>query len=468
MSNLLASLRSSANALDAVVQATGVTQNNIANAGTAGYAKQRVSLQARPFDPDNGLAGGVQFGPLQSARDQYVERSVRTQNAKTTHSETRSTTLTRLEQVLRLSSGDSVPAALNKFYAAVSAWAVAPDDPATRDNVLTAGGGVAMAFHGITQELDTIVAENGTELQSVVDRVNRLAEQIREYNVAIRRGFAGDAGVDAGIHATLDELSADIDVQAVRQDDGTFTLLLDGQHPLVMGEDQYDLKLSFEIPAGVPRPGSTPRATIRVGSGPEDRTSVIDGGRLGALLSFRHGALAEVNGDVTQKGEVERLAEKIVERLNHSWPPPGPAFMVAGASPMSIARTLQMNPALSAAMLDALDPGPPPVANGKALQMAKLANPGSDEDKLDGLSFSSFFGKIASNVGTQLNDANFDRQSQTHLMAQAQAFRDQISSVSLDEEALYMLEFQRAYEASARIVTVLDEMLQTAVNIGRG
>ena len=59
MSNLLASLRSSTTSLAAITEAVAIIQNNVTNAGTAGYAKQRVSLQAVEFDAKGGLAGGV-------------------------------------------------------------------------------------------------------------------------------------------------------------------------------------------------------------------------------------------------------------------------------------------------------------------------------------------------------------------------------------------------------------------------
>ena len=57
MSNLLASFRSSTSALDAITEAVAITQNNVSNAGSAGYAKQKVSFAARDFDLRNGLAG---------------------------------------------------------------------------------------------------------------------------------------------------------------------------------------------------------------------------------------------------------------------------------------------------------------------------------------------------------------------------------------------------------------------------
>ena len=62
MSNLLASLASSAGTLEAYGRVLQTAQNNVANASTAGYAKQRLELYALPFDPDGGVTGGVGAG----------------------------------------------------------------------------------------------------------------------------------------------------------------------------------------------------------------------------------------------------------------------------------------------------------------------------------------------------------------------------------------------------------------------
>lgn len=457
MSNLFATLRSSTTALQAITQAVAITQNNVTNAGSAGYAKQRVNMQALAFDPDRGIAGGVENGKLQSTRDQYIERSVRTQAGRAAAADTDTIALTKLEQVMQLSSGDSIPSALNRLYSAFSAWAVAPDDLAVKSDVITAGAGVAASFRKTADKLAEVTTDNGNEIKTVVDRINRLAGRIKEYNEQIRTGSMEDAGVDAGIHNTLEELSQDVNVEATLQPDGTYTLLLAGEHPLVIGTQQYEISADFSAP---------PSAAIVTSKG-DDITASVKDSRLSALLEFRHTTLAEIQGDSTQAGELNRLAQKILDRLNAAWPPPAQPFLVAGASAVSVAHTLSVNPAIAPAMLDAVEPGPPPVANGKALQLAALANPTQNGDKIDGLSFTEFYGQIASKVGSKLNDAKFTAESQTQLSAQVKAFRDQISGVSIDEEALNLMQFQRAYQASARIVAAIDQLLEVAVNLGK-
>src|SRR5215471_16543045 len=79
MSNLLSSLLSSSSSLKAYDQVLEVTQNNVANASTPGFVKQRQALLAMRFDPTLGMDGGVRAGEVESARDEYADQSVRRQ-----------------------------------------------------------------------------------------------------------------------------------------------------------------------------------------------------------------------------------------------------------------------------------------------------------------------------------------------------------------------------------------------------
>jgi flagellar hook-associated protein 1 len=182
MSSLFSTLRSSTSALDAITEAISITQNNVMNAGSAGYARQTVNLQALRFNPATGYGGGVTNGSLQSARDVYVERTVRIQNGRAAAAETSVISLTKLESALPISAGAAVPSALDKLYRAFSAWAVAPDDLASKQNVAAAAEQVSGSFRNTAQMLSDIAADNSAEIQSVVERVNRLAGRIQKFN----------------------------------------------------------------------------------------------------------------------------------------------------------------------------------------------------------------------------------------------------------------------------------------------
>ena len=130
-----------------------------------------------------------------------------------------------------------------------------------------------------------------------------------------------------------------------------------------------------------------------------------------------------------------------------------------------MARTLAVDPTITPDQLSTIDPGPPSVSNGVPLALSQLASPLNDADKIDGVSFTEFYGQIASYAGSQLSDANNNQQVQQSLLAQAKDLRDQYSGVSLDEEATILMQFQRAYQANSRFITILDQLTQDTIDI---
>jgi flagellar hook-associated protein 1 FlgK len=72
---------------------------------------------------------------------------------------------------------------------------------------------------------------------------------------------------------------------------------------------------------------------------------------------------------------------------------------------------------------------------------------------------------MAARVGTALNDATNQLQVQQSTVAQAKDLRQKTSGVSLDEEAMVMIQFQRAYDANSKLITVLDQLTQDAIHI---
>ena len=85
--------------------------------------------------------------------------------------------------------------------------------------------------------------------------------------------------------------------------------------------------------------------------------------------------------------------------------------------------------------------------------------------EIDGFTYSQFYGNMAANVGSQLQNAQSGVEARQSQLAQAQNQRQLSSGVSLNEEALMLVEFQRAYQANSRFITVLDELTQETVDI---
>src|SRR5947209_4696782 len=188
MANLLASLVSSAGTLDAYGRVLETAQNNVANASTPGYAKQRLNLDALPFDPQGGSTGGVRAGKLETARNEYAEQAVRQQSSALGYQQQTVDSLTPLETQFDISGNRGIPAALNKLFQSFSAWATTPNSTATRQTVLDGARGLAEAFQQTAAALGSQATDAQQQIRHTVDQVNQLAGQLANYNQIALQG----------------------------------------------------------------------------------------------------------------------------------------------------------------------------------------------------------------------------------------------------------------------------------------
>jgi flagellar hook-associated protein 1 FlgK len=477
MSSLFAALSSSAGALRAYQTVLDAVQNNVTNSSTPGYARQSVNLAALPFQPSLGLPGGVSAGNLQSARDEFAEQNVRQQFSSLGTLEQKAQSLSDLELNFNVSSDSGIPGAMNALFQNFSSWSVIPDSSASRQAVVDSAQQLALTFQQASANVATSFNGTGQQIQQAVSQINRLAAQLQADNIQRLKGHSQDAGLDAQMHATLEQLSEFGDITTLTQADGSITVLLGGQTPLVIGTHQYDLSVSFSTPAGAPPTvaGGLPPARILDAQG-KDVTAQISQGKLAGLLDMYNNVLPSVGGNAYQQGDLNLLAKSVADRVNQiltsgnisSGPPavPGiPLFTYNAAAPSAIARTMTVNAAMTPDQLAAIDPGPPLVSNGIALRLAALASPQSPADEINGFSYAEFYGNMASGVGRQSQYAQAQLSVQQQTVAQARNLRSQASGVNLDEEAVKMVEFQRAYNATSKVISILDQLTQVTINM---
>lgn len=475
--SLLSSLLSSSGALSVYDRAVTVVQNNVANASTPGYASQSLTLNALPFDPGAGLLGGLCAGDLESSRNQFAEAAVRRQQESLGTASQQSASLGTIESALDLSSTSGIPAALGNLFGSFSAWSVSPASGSSRQAVIDNAQQVVESFHTAASKLEQAGSDTERQIGQTVDQINALGVQLAGYNAQRRTGDRNDPSLDAKMQNALENLSRLTNFTSTAEADGTVTVLAGGQTPLVIGDHHYTLSDRLAPPANLP-PGTSgvpPTATILDSAG-RDVTAQFTGGQVGALLDMHNRVLASFLGDGTQPGELNRMAQTFADRVNSiltagnisDGPPPqpgAPLFTYDTSNATRVAATLTLDPAIAAGQLAAIDPGPPYASNGTALKLAALANPQNAADEIDNSSYVEFYGTLAAGVGRELSHANDQQDVQKQLVAQAQSLRQQISGVSLDEQALRLIEFQRAYQANAKLVTVLSDMTLTAVNL---
>ena len=472
MSNLLTSLATAGHALDVYQQALDVVQNNITNSTTPGYATQSLNLASQPFDVASGLAGGVAAQGLDSARDEYADEEVRRQLQFLGKYETQTSGVTSIENLFDVTGNSGIPADLNNLYSSFYAWAASPDSTSARQMVIANAGKLASDVHSLAGSLAKVSGSVESQIGSTVTQINQLASTIQEYNVQRQRQGSSDPGSDANMHASLEQLSELVDISVVNQPDGTVTVLTNGGSPLVVGTSQYSISSGQAVPSGAANLQSPPSSQILDSQG-NDITSQIQGGKLGGLLDVHNRVLASLAGDGQQAGSLNQFAKAFADTVNGilqsgtvstdlGAAQGAPLFVYDHSDATAAAGSFAVNPGLTPGQLapvDALGN-----ANGNANQLASLAG-STSAGGVNGVTFGDFFSGIASFVGMESSTASTNQTSQESVVSQTKSLRDQASGVSLDQQAVLLLQFQKAYEATARLLSTLNSITETTINL---
>lgn len=430
-----------------------VVQNNVTNSSTPGYARQQMDLVALPFQPELSLAGGVQGGLLSTTRSGFSERAVWKQSQSFGRVSQLSTSLAQVEPVFDITGESGIAGTLGQFYAAFSQLGVTPNDVTARENVLGKAGDVARSFRFGAELLTQVQQNTSREARSVVAEINRIGNDIRDLNEKIRRDYRTqrDAGINARLYAALEELSELIDFNAIPGSDGSMTVLLGGQVPLVIGDKTFEISVA----------PSNQTVDILDYQG-TNVGSRISGGKLGGLMESANTNIPSYMADLNQ------LAQTFADRVNtvlaggldlNGQPPAVDLFTydaVAGA-----ALTLNVT-SITPEQIAAAEAGSPG-GNGNALTLAGL----STSQEIAGFTFTEFYGKVSADVGRDLAAAREDERTQALVLSQMRALRDEVSGVNLDLEAAQLVEYQRGYQAAGQMISVIHEMTDEVFRILR-
>lgn len=469
MGSLFSALSSAASALEAFQQSIDVTQNNVTNANSPGYAKQVPLLESVNFQSGNGLSGGV-VEQTQDQRNQFADTAVREQLSLLGTYQQLQTSLAPLQNVFDVSSSSAIPSALNQLFQSFSQWSTQPSNAVYQSAVISAAQQTAGAFQQAAAQLASIRGGVDQELQSTVGQINQDAAKIQSYNVEVSRQGSSDPGSRAQLEATLEDLSNLANVLVISGIGGTVTVLLGGQTPLVIGDQVNALQVQADSSNALNGP---PNQSI-VDSQGTDVTSQITSGSLSGLLTARNDVIPSLAGGGQQVGGLNTLAQGLADAVNNllaqgstsTTPPfqPGaPLFTYNAGSPAGVAASLNANAALTPSELAAAAPGPPFVSNGIALQLAGLDNAANGQ--INGQSFTGYFSNLVSQVGNAVSNAGTGATTQTQLVAQAKSLQQQLSGVDINEEAIRLVQLQSSYQAASKVVTVIDQLTQTLINM---
>jgi flagellar hook-associated protein 1 len=425
------------------------TGHNIANASTKGYSRQEATLVAAPAleIPSGGIAGGsgahigagVDVQSFRRIRDQFIDLQYRGQNTNLGEWAARAGSLERAEGALSEPGENGINQQLTEFWNAWSDLSNANADrtPAAR-NVVEKGITLADAIKQVRAQIDMVKGQTYAEYADLArpaapgdsgGEVAQIAQSIAELNDTIKRYITtGDIPNDLldQRDQLLDDLSSFGQVSVEAQTDGT-------------------INVSFvdKLASGTTYPVVT--GTTASWAGPPAGDAWAPGGRLGGLLDASKPG-GTLDGYLAT---LDTIAGNLVTAVNTAY---NGTFFTAGVpagATIDVSAALQTNPST-------LDAGSG--ASGTtdyALTVAQLRD-GATVDQ----PYRSFVAQVGSNVREAIR-----QESNAQVLTDAVENRRQsISGVSLDEEMSNLVRFQRAYQASARAMSTLDEMLDVLIN----
>jgi flagellar hook-associated protein 1 len=474
VSTLFSLLNTAGQTLNSLERLMSASQNNVANASTPGYARQDGVSVSLAFQSENNLTGGIRAGTPRDSRSLFAEQYVRNQASILGFQRQVAAGLAPLESLFDLTGKTGISGALNQLFQSFSAWSASPASISARQAVLSAAEGVALSFRQSVQHVDETRTSAERNLASAVSQINQLAAKVQEYNKSKLKTPTPDAGQEANLHATLEELAELTNFVPLFQEDATVTLLLGGQTPLVIGAQHNPIALSYAPPDGAD-PLAPPLARI-TDSEDRDITRNLTEGTLGGWIRLRNTEIPALIGGGKEPGSLNVLARQIADRVNQllvsgqtSEVPPSAGTPVFRYNPeagiTNIAATLSLNSSITPAQLAPIDPVPPMVGNGIALRLAGLATSDVPEDRIEGAGILEYFGSIATRTGNAIAAAREAVDRTSGQLALAKSFRNELSGVSLDEEAIRLVELQRTYQAASRVVTIVSDMTDSLMRM---
>jgi flagellar hook-associated protein 1 len=427
-------LQTSLRGLLAQQRALDTTGHNIANANTVGYSRQEAVLAAAdalhiPQGAVQGGAGahigsGVDVLSYRRIRDTFLDLQYRVQATRLGEQAGKAEGLDRAELALSEPGDNGINAKLSEFWSAWADLSNGADDISARTALIEASESLTEAFSIVDEQLELVGQQAAAEfaaLTAVGGEVEQIGAQIASLNTTIKAFVtAGDAPNDLmdKRDLLLDKLSSLGTTSIVNNADGSVDVTFGGASAPMVDATGYHAE-----PLGV-----------------------SPGGRLGALkeLSTVPGGLID-----SYRAELGAVAQTLATAVNAVHP----GFFTVNHAPPA---TYGADTIAVAATTGTLFPGATTEAssNEVARAVSELSGKGPD----------SVYNAFVARVGSEVRAANTEAANVASLTDAVLDRRESVAGVSLDEEMSNMIRFQRAYQASSRAMSTMDEMLDVLIN----
>lgn len=443
--------------------------HNIANKSTEGFSRQRVELQTAVPITDGKLQIGMGAKTMQVTRtnNPWLEKQIGREQSNLGQQEAKADSLSRVEQVYNEQVNKGLNQYMTDFFNSVREASNNPESLASRTSVREAGVALVNDFKRVNGQLRDIQKDVDNQVRSTVEEVNQIAKEIASLNEKIQLvELQGSPANDERDRRDLlvKQLGERIDITWAEGKEGMVSITAAKTGALVSGISHNELR-AFDSANG-------DRVEVyfkNMDSGTTHNiSSQVTGGRLGGAMEVRDKHIEGLLSSMDQLAHTfaSEVNQAHIEGFDRSGRPGVEFFKISDGVEGASANLDVSNEIINDVGRIALAsrpnaPGDNIIGNViSALQYQRTMDGKSS-------SFDDYYNAQVGQIGTIAQRATKSHEAQKNMVSQLSNIRESISGVSLDEETTKMVEFQRAYEASARLIRTADEMMETVLNLKR-
>ncbi|MGO9908162.1 MAG: flagellar hook-associated protein FlgK [Solirubrobacteraceae bacterium] len=453
-------LQTALSGLEAAQAAIDTTGQNISNASTPGYSRQEVNLTERSADTITALSSntgdgsqlgtGVDITSITRIRDTFLDSQYRSQNSQTSADNTNTTILGQAQAALNEPTSSGLSAVMDTFWSGFNTYSSAPNQDGSTQTIIGNGQAVADSLNTLAGQISTLQSQVTQQYDTLTDPTSGAvasdANQIAQLNTQIAQAQA------AGINANDLEDQRDNAIDDLSQYSNVYTTT----------EANGMVNVSFGNAATAAQNGTTDATplvdggTVNLSQNLTDSNLNGSSGTLGALLGQydANAAGGTPTGTlVNYMNSLNGVANQLVTTVNSAISTADPQGATAPAffDPSgTTAATISVNSSLSSS-------GTPYTA-AEATAVSSLSGGQAEQ------SYQAFVTQVGGDVQSAQNAQSTSQSLLTAISNQRQS----VSGVSLDEEMTNLIQFQQAYQASARVMSTINDTFTSLLDMVSG
>lgn len=446
------------------------TSHNIANKATEGFSRQRVDVvTSTPIGEGRFRIGtGSDVGAISRINNPWIEKQIEREGSQFAYLQGQADSLQRVETVFNEQAIKGLNNSMSEFFNSFRELSNSPESPVARAMVRDKANSMIQNFQSMDRQIDAIKSDLNQTITSGVEEVNGLVKEIAQLNQKIQEV----------------EVSPDAIANDERDRRDLLVKKLSERANITYGEDPKTGMINVTAGNTAILVAGTSASQLSLGNTPNNQTQIMyelskggtkvdiseqfKKGSLGGAFEFRDGLVNDL------KSQMEELAFSIAHEVNTAHAEGFDRYNIQGVNffnipedgvfkmnDLSINKAILDDPSRIAAAARPNAPGDNTVANLiQGLQFKRTMADGQS-------TFDDFYNSRVGQVGVATQNAVHSLEVQKNIMDQLHTTRESVSGVNLDEEATKMIEFQKAFEASARVIRMADEMFDTVLNLKR-